>query len=110
MIKFFDQWLYQGGYIALKGSWTYDPGSKLVKITLQQTQPSNYVFDFSIEVGCYKAGELLPSITKYQVNARTIEIAIPAASKPEKIELDPQMVLLATWEFVETTPSNTKKK
>lgn len=110
LTRFFDQWLYQGGYIALKGSWTYDPGSKLVKITLQQTQPSNYVFDFSIEVGCYKAGELLPSITKHPVNARTIEIAIPAATKPEKIELDPQMALLATWEFVETTPSNTKKK
>jgi aminopeptidase N len=97
--KFFEQWLYQGGYIALKGSWTYDAASKMVRISLQQTQPEAYHFDCSIEVGVYKTGELLPSISVHPLSSRSIEISIPADAKPEKVVLDPRTVLLASWVF-----------
>ncbi|WP_353481350.1 M1 family aminopeptidase [Haliscomenobacter sp.] len=107
---FFNQWLYQGGYIAMKGSWKYDAASKMVKISLQQTQPSSYNFDFSIEVGLYKTGDLLPEISVHPVSSRTIELSIPAATKPEKVQLDPQTVLLASWEFEEAKPLNPTKK
>jgi len=108
--NFFNQWLYQGGYIAMKGSWKYDAASKMVKISLQQTQPSSYNFDFSIEVGLYKTGDLLPEISVHPASSRTIELSIPAATKPEKVQLDPQTVLLASWEFEEAKPLNPTKK
>lgn len=107
---FFQQWLYQGGYIALKGSWKYDAANKLVKISLQQTQPEGYKFDFSIEVGIYKTAELLPSISVHPLSSRTIEISIPAEVKPEKVVLDPQTALLVSWEFEEAKPLNATKK
>ncbi len=107
---FFQQWLYQGGYIALKGSWKYDEANKLVKISLQQTQPVAYHFDCNIEVGVYKAGELLPSISVHPISSRNFEISIPAATKPEKVLLDPQTILLASWEFEEMKPLSTNKK
>lgn len=107
---FFNQWLYQGGYIAMKGSWKYDAASKMVKISLQQTQPNSYNFDFPVEVGLYKTGDLLPEISVHPVSSRTIELSIPAATKPEKVQLDPQTILLASWEFEEAKPLNATKK
>ncbi len=107
---FFQQWLYQGGYIALKGSWKYDPANKVVKISLQQTQPEVYHFDCSIEVGLYKTGELLPSLSTHPISSRSIEISIPADAKPEKVLLDPQTILLASWDFEELIPITSTKK
>lgn len=107
---FFNQWLYQGGYIAMKGSWKYDAASKMVKISLQQTQPNSYNFDFPVEVGLYKTGDLLPEISIHPVSSRTIELSIPAATKPEKVQLDPQTILLASWEIEEAKPLNPTKK
>jgi aminopeptidase N len=98
---FFQQWLYQGGNIQLKGTWKYDEASKQVKIALQQTQGKAYSFDFFLEVGLYKPGELLPEIVKFHITASTQELTLPAAAKPEKVALDPRTVLLANWEFGE---------
>ena len=99
--KFFDQWLYQGGNITLKGTWKYDKARKQVRISLQQTQAKNYKFDFPIEIGLYKSGTELPEISTYSFDKVTTEIIIPSALKPEKIILDPRMILLATWEVSE---------
>ncbi len=99
--KFFDQWLYQGGNITLKGTWKYDKSKKQVRISLQQTQLKDYKFDFPIEIGLYTSGKELPEISTYSFDKVTKEIIIPSASKPEKIVLDPRTVLLATWEISE---------
>lgn len=107
---FFNQWLYQGGYIALKGSWSYDAAQKQVQIVLQQTQPEAYHFDFSLEIGLLKTGALLPAISSHPIQSRTVSINIPADTKPEKVLLDPKMVLLATWEFTEVQNPITPKK
>lgn len=99
--SFFQQWLYQGGNIALKGTWKYDAANKQVKIQLAQTQEKAYSFNFSLEVGVYKTGALLPEIVKYPMNTTKQEWTFPADAKPERVVLDPRSVLLANWEFEE---------
>jgi len=98
---FFQQWLYQGGNITMSGTWKYDKAKKQVKVTLRQTQSTEYRFDFFIELGIYKPGNNIPEITRQPITARQTEFTIPSDVKPEKIMLDPRTVLLATTEFQE---------
>lgn len=99
--KFFDQWLYQGGNIALKGTWRYDKSAKLIKISLQQTQAKDYKFDFPIEIGLFKAGSVAPEISTHAFDKLNLQLVIPSEVKPDKIVLDPRTVLLADWNFSE---------
>ncbi len=99
---FFNQWLYQGGNISLKGSWKYDQAKKQVRISLQQVQPGEFLFDFSIELGIFKSKEGLPEISIHKFNSKVLDVILPSDTKPEKITLDPRTVLLASWEFSET--------
>lgn len=99
---FFNQWLYQGGNIGLTGSWKYDRKKKQVIVTLMQTQAMKFSFDFSLEVGIFKAGEQQPVISTHPFNSRSIKIILPAETKPAKVTLDPRTVLLANWTFEES--------
>ena len=99
--SFFNQWLYQGGNISLKGSWKYDPARKAVKISLEQTQASEYKFEFSLEIGVYKKGDSIGALSSYIIDSKSKEILIPCDAKPEKILIDPRTILLASWDFSE---------
>ncbi len=98
---FFNQWLYQGGNSALKGSWEYDATKRQVFIKLNQSQEAPYLFDLPFEMGIYKEGNLLPQIKKFNINKKELEFSIPLDYKPEKILLDPRTVLLSVTEFKE---------
>ena len=99
--SFFNQWLYQGGNISLKGFWKYDRAKKVVRISLEQVQPVEYQFDFSVELGIYKTGDPVPALSTHTISSKSIEILIPSDAKPEKILIDPRTILLADWDFKE---------
>ncbi|HNP95828.1 MAG TPA: M1 family aminopeptidase, partial [Cyclobacteriaceae bacterium] len=95
--EFFKQWLYQGGNIELKGNWKYDSRKKKIIMSLAQVQ-RNYRFKFPLEVAIYEgSGE--PRIERVEMDDLNKTFEIDVATKPERIELDPNTNLLATWDF-----------
>jgi aminopeptidase N len=98
---FFRQWLYQGGGIALKGTWHYDEKEKLIHVSLRRMKDKAYDFDFSLEIGVYHQGEVFPDISTHDFKSGVLEVTWPSDAKPEKIVLDPRTILLATWDFDE---------
>ena len=97
--KFFGQWLYQGGYIKLKGNWMYDAKNKMVIIELQQVQPEQYIFNMPVEIGIRKGDSSKQQIEVIQLNKRKIKVSFPCQTSPVKVELDPGTKLLAQWDF-----------
>ena len=51
---FFQQWLFQPVIPKLQANWTYEAKSKKLKITLDQIQKGDVIFDMPIEVAYYK--------------------------------------------------------
>jgi aminopeptidase N len=96
---FFTQWLSIADNPKLKGSWLYDAATKQVVISLQQTQSSGYVFDLPVEIAIFTKGNAGPEIVKQTINTNRIEYKIPAAVKPDWVQLDPRTVLLAEIDF-----------
>ena len=99
---FFNQWLYQGGNIVLTGSWKYNKQKKQVIVTLIQTHAKEFLFNFPLEIGIFKVGELQPVISTHRFNSRSVRIVLPTETKPAKVTLDPRTVLLANWTFEES--------
>lgn len=100
--RFFDQWLRQGGYIKLAGSWRYDQRKKQVVVKLDQVQDKEYEFEMPIEIGVYTEKGLLPEVTSFQLGSRQNEFVIPVAERPRSVTIDPNTKLLAEWELRNT--------
>ncbi len=95
---FFKQWLYQGGNVELKGTWSYNNKSKKILIDLSQVQKNT--FDVPVEVGIYEKGMSKPRIETMLLNEATGKYEFACRTVPEKVELDPNTKLLATWQFI----------
>ncbi len=99
LTQFFSQWLYQGGNIKLKGTWSYNAKDKMVVIELQQEQPEKYIFNMPLEIGIQASGKDTEQIEVINLNKRKIKVSIPSETLPENVELDPGTKLLAQWTF-----------
>ncbi len=99
MTGFFNQWLYQGGNIQLKGSWSYNAKTKTINIELQQVQPEKYIFNMPLEIGIQASGKNTEQIEVVNLDKRNIKISIPSQTAPINIRLDPNTKLLAEWDF-----------
>ncbi len=95
---FFQQWLYQGGNIELKGTWSYDVKRKKIKINLEQVQ-NDYTFRFPVEIGIWTGSKSEPKVETISMEQRSVSVEIDADSAPERLEVDPATKLLATWNF-----------
>lgn len=95
---FFQQWLYQGGNIMLKGTWSYDAKRKKVKVIMEQVQ-NDYTFRFPVEIGIWSGTNKQARVETISMDQRTVSIEIDADIAPEQVELDPATKLLATWDF-----------
>lgn len=96
--SFFYQWLHQGGAIELEGTWQYDAKAKKVVVDLQQVQ-KKYVFTAALEIGIYDKGSLLPRVERVELKSGTNQYSFTVASEPERVVLDPNTTLLASWKF-----------
>jgi aminopeptidase N len=90
---FFNQWVYKGGHPIVDGTWSYNSKSKNIVLNIRQTQ-KNQVFTFPLEVAVYFEGQAAPQIQKALIQAENAKLTFPAASKPVKIVLDPNVNLL----------------
>ncbi|RTE53905.1 M1 family peptidase [Arenibacter aquaticus] len=99
LTHFFNQWLYQGGNIKLKGTWSYNSKNKMIQIELTQMQPAKYSFTMPLEVDILTNGNSPMHREIIQLNKRKLKVSIPCESEPENIYLDPETKLLAQWDF-----------
>lgn len=99
LTQFFNQWLYQGGNIKLKGNWRYNAKSKMIEIELQQVQPVKYKFNMPLEIGVQEGDGDVQKIQVINLDKRKIKVSIPSQTMPKIITLDPGTKLLAQWNF-----------
>ena len=99
LTQFFNQWLYQGGNIKLKGNWRYNAKDKMIEIELQQVQPEKYNFNMPLEIGVQEVVKGAQKIQVINLDKRKIKVSIPSQTMPKIITLDPGTKLLAQWNF-----------
>ncbi len=99
LTQFFQQWLYQGSVIKLKGNWFYNAETKMIEIELQQVQPGKYNFNMPLEIGVQSADKGAKKIDVINLDKRKIKVNIPSETMPRDVELDPGTKLLAQWDF-----------
>lgn len=90
---FFERWVYRGGLPQLAYSWTYNPGTNVVNITVKQMQKGS-LFDLPLEIGIYLENKDLPVIPEVQVDKGLQNFTFKVEGKPLKIILDPYVNLL----------------
>ena len=90
---FFKQWLFTAGHPVLDATWKYDSKAKTLNLVINQIQ-SGQPFDFGLELGIYVDSAFPPTIQKLKINKGTNNFSIPIATKPTRIELDPNTNLL----------------
>ena len=91
---FFNQWLSQPVIPKLNANWTYDAKAKKLKITLDQIQKGDVLFDMPIEIAYYKKGSNAPTLLKMRLNKKQNSQTFKLKEAPEKLDLDPRNVLL----------------
>jgi aminopeptidase N len=101
LTSFFNQWLYQGGNLSLKGFWHFNKEKKQLEITVEQTQAKEFFFDVNVEVAYYITGQPMGEVVIHKLDSRKVTFTVPCKSKPDKVELDPNSILLAKVEFSE---------
>lgn len=99
LTQFFQQWLYQGGHIKLKGDWLYNTKTKMIEIELQQVQSEKNNFNMPLEIGVKTGDKGTQKIEVIQLDKRKIKISIPSETMPKDVVLDPGTRLLAEWDF-----------
>lgn len=109
--QFFDQWLYHGGHPELKADYSWDAAAKMAKVTIRQTQKTGTdvrLFKFDLPVRLVVKGEARPLDFKVTVEKEQEDFYFPAPSAPELVRLDPDLTLLAKWDF--TPPPDMLKR
>jgi len=91
---FFNQWLFQPVIPKLNANWAYDAKAKKLKITLDQVQKGDVIFDMPIEIAYYKKGSNAPTHLKIRLNKKQNSQTFKLKEAPEKLEVDPRNVLL----------------
>ena len=91
---FFQQWLFQPVIPKLNANWNYDAKAKKLKITLDQVQKGDVIFDMPVEIVYYKKGSNAPTLLKMRLNKKQNSQTFKLKEAPEKLEVDPRNVLL----------------
>ena len=91
---FFDQWLYKPGNLKVAGRWSYDAGTKQLRIRLDQTQTDGSRFSMPIEIGVRSRGHTTTTTHRVQLDAMSKTFTITLPAEPETVVLDPQLWVL----------------
>lgn len=95
--RFFRQWLYQGGKLQYRGSWSYEDG--VVTVELNQVQNDGSFFEMPVQVGLYFEGDPQPRIEALQVDEVRNTFTIRVDREPADVVLDPHTWVLMEAEF-----------
>jgi aminopeptidase N len=90
--RFFSQWLTRGGQPALATTWRYDPGKRLLELTIRQTQPGE-PYALAVDVGLSTAAGLRTETIHFDTREASVRWALEA--EPREVLIDPHTWLLA---------------
>ena len=95
---FFEQWLYQGGVLAIDGGWRYHADRGVVTVDLAQTQ-ATYQFAMPLDIAIHSAGGVV-RVERVELVDRqhTFEFAVDGT--PTALALDPGVWVLMEASFV----------
>ena len=93
--RFFDQWLRRPGYPEVTATWSYDSTAHEVVIALTQSTRFG-AFEFPLTVAAVdSAGASHRATTRLSAMYSSPQLRIPLPSPPLRVELDPDVELLA---------------
>ncbi len=99
--RFFDQWVYHGGFPELAVDYAWEAGSKMARLTVSQTQtvsPQVPLFHLPLPVRfALPDGKSLDTTLDVTAAREDFYIALPAA--PEMVRIDPAFTALAKVTF-----------
>jgi aminopeptidase N len=97
---FFDQWLRRPGYVEVTYKWRYDRAKR--GVSLEVTQGTRFPpYRFSLTVRVTDAGGVarLVSVDVPAVRKARLDLPLDLATSPQRLELDPDVSLLATFKM-----------
>ena len=105
MERFFDQWVYHGGYPALEISYSWENEQKLAKVIVKQTQTVDDMtplFHFTTQILFSCPGE--KHVEEVEISEREHTFYIPLPERPEFVRFDPALSVLKSVEFDKPKP------
>ncbi len=100
--QFFDQWLYHGGTPKLKIDYAWEPGTKLARITVKQTQKLSdrvRLFRLPLPVAFFVKDQKEPLRFTMDVHQAEEAFYFPLPGQPEGVRIDPDYTVLAEIDF-----------
>src|SRR5688572_20074514 len=111
----FTSLLTRGGALQVQGTWTYDPASKQVQVTLEQTQATG-LYRMPIEIrlttnnpgapggrggaGVVPATQPTRATHVVQLTQQSHTFSFPSDVEPASVELDPESWVMMRASFV----------
>ena len=98
---FFTQWLTRGGNPQIASSWKYDRNRHALELSVRQTQSGEpYTLDVEIEVATSDGKR----VERVHLDGPSATLAIPLASEPVAVTVDPNTSLLAAFTDPQRSP------
>ncbi len=99
--QFFHQWVYRPGTPHLRVNYSWSPGSKEARITIDQTQriaPESpaFVLEVPVTLVCDN------SVTIHRVvrmDSRSATVSVACPTEPVMVLIDPELSVLAKWDI-----------
>lgn len=104
--RFFDQWVYHAAYPDMGVTYNWDEKTKLAKLTLSQNQKLSdnvLLFEFPLTVR-FKSKSGTVTDRRITVKEKSEDFYFPLAEAPEIVRLDPELTVLAKFNFNPPTP------
>lgn len=95
---FFEQWLYQGGVVALEGGWQFNERSSELEISIRQTQ-SDYDFRITVPFDIVYEDGSTERVSRAFSGDAIVNIKKNTENRVIQVVPDPDTQLLAQWAF-----------
>ncbi len=96
---FFDQWLYRPELPEIKGNWSFDKKSKILKIDLKQLQGDDFCFKLPIEIAIYSVNDKNPITKKIMLDEKDESFRFGIDHEITNVILDPNTWVLMKTDF-----------
>jgi len=96
--QFFQQWAYVPGHPILEGTWRYDANAGQLNITIEQTQSSETIFMFPLDIEI-SISEEVTRVETLQMRSALETFSLSVDSAPSTVTLDPDTWLLFEGEL-----------
>lgn len=99
---FFRRWLHQPGVPRLRVQTRYDRRSRLLRVQLEQRQPvdaARPLFVLPVQIRIRKSRSDVGQTHVFVLDQKKGEFTLPLSLRPDLVEIDPDMALLAGWDM-----------